>query len=107
MCVLLNSEWFKKITLKFFHKTLYDDIWQDIFDFKNGTNLKLFMKDTTYYIIGHYRYSEEKGNDSWMALSAYGKYDKENGKVIGPCYHDKESVIITVRINDIEHIEVF
>lgn len=104
---VFNSEWFKKITIRLFHKTLYDDIWQDVFDFKNGTNLKIFMKNKTYYIVGHYKYNEEKGNDSWMALSAYGKYDSHNNKPIGMCYHDNENVIITIRINDVETIEVF
>lgn len=104
---ILNSEGFKKITLKYFHKTLYDDIWQDVFDFKNGTNLKLMIKGEAYYIIGHYKFSEEKGNDSWMALSAYGKYSKKKGEPIGAVYHNNENVIITIRISDVEQIEVF
>lgn len=107
MALMFNSEWFKKITLIYFHKTLYEDIWQDIFDFKNGTNLKLYIKDKKYYIVGHYRYSEEKGDESWMALSAYGMYTKKEGKPIEPLYHDKENVIITVRMRDVEQIEVF
>lgn len=107
LALMFNSGWFKKITLKIFHKTLYDDIWQDVFDFKNGTNLKITIKDKPYYIIGHYRFSEEKGEESWMALSAYGKYSKEKNESIGQCYHDKENVIITIRMSDVEQIEVF
>ena len=68
--------------------------------------MKLYMKDKKYYIIGHYRYSEEKGDESWMALSAYGMYTKKEGKPIEPRYHDKENVIITVRMRDVEQIEV-
>lgn len=107
LSLVFKSETFKKMTLKCFHKTLYDDIWQDVFDFKNGTNLKVYMRDKTYYVVGHYKYNEEKGDDSWMALSAYGMFDKANNKPVGLSYVDNENVIITLRMRDIEHIEVF
>ena len=105
--LMLKSEWFKKFTLKFFHKTIYEDIWQDVFDFKKGTNLKLYMRDKDYYIMGHYRYNEEKGEESWMALSAPSTRDKDTNKIIGISYETKESVITTIRMCDIEKIEIF
>lgn len=74
---------------------------------KRGTNLKIYIKDKDYYIVGHYKFNEEKGDESWMALSAYGKYSKEKNEPIGQCYHDKENVIITIRMRDVEQIEVF
>lgn len=107
VALLFNSEYFKEYTLKYFHKTLYDDIWQDVFDFKNGTNLKIYIKDRNYYIIGHYKFNEEKEENSWIALSAYSMYSKEQNELIEPSYSDNENVLITLRMKDIEHIEVF
>lgn len=107
--ILSQRKWFKKITIKLFHKTLNNDIWRDIFDLENGSNLKVYLKDQDYYIIGHLKNHEEKGNDSWIALSAFAKFDKETNKNYKnePSYLDKKDVIITVRFSDIEHIEIF
>lgn len=107
LSIIFNSKCFKDFTLKYFHKTLYDDIWQDVFDFKNGTNLKVYIKDKEYYIMGHYRFSEEKGEESWMALSAHTYRNKETNEIIGLDYSKNEKVLVTIRIYDIEHIEVF
>lgn len=109
MTILSQRKWFKKITVKLFHKTLNNDIWRDIFDLENGSNLKVYLKDQDYYIIGHLKNHEEKGNDSWIALSAFAKFDKETNKNYKnePSYLDKKDIIITVRFSDIEHIEIF
>lgn len=32
IAILSQRKWFKKITVKLFHKTLNDDIWRDVFD---------------------------------------------------------------------------
>lgn len=109
MTILSQRKWFKKITVKLFHKTLNNDIWRDIFDLENGSNLKVYLKDQDYYIIGHLKNHEEKGNDSWIALSAFAKFDKETNKNYKneQSYLDKKDIIITVRFSDIEHIEIF
>lgn len=106
---IFSAKWFSKISIKIFHKTLNDDIWMDVLDFKEGSNLKVYLKDKDYYVIGHHKNHEEKGNDSWLALSAFGKYSKETNKACDGenLYHDKENVIYTVRFSDIEHIEIF
>lgn len=78
-----------------------------MFDFKKGTNLKIYIKDKDYYIVGHYKFNEEKGDESWMALSAHGIYNKETGRVVGQDYHSNDNVIITIRMREVEQIEVF
>lgn len=107
--ILSQRKWFRKITVKLFHKTLNNDIWRDVFDLENGSNLKVYLKDKDYYIIGHHKNHEEKGNDSWIALSAFAKFDKETNQNYKnePSYLDKKDVIITIRFSDIEHIEIF
>lgn len=112
VCLIAISsqrKWFKKITVKLFHKTLNDDIWRDVFDLENGSNLKVYLKDKDYYIIGHLKNYEEKENDSWIALRSFAKFHKETNENYEnePNYLDNKDVVIVVRFSDIEHIEVF
>lgn len=107
--LLFPSKLFSKITVFLFHKTPNEDIWRDVLDLKNGSNLKVYLKNEPYYVIGHHKNHEEKGNDSWLALTAFAKYDK---KTNNPLHNEAsflgdESVIFTIRFSDIEHIEIF
>ena len=113
IAILSQWKYFKKLTVKLFHKTLNDDIWRDVLDLKHGSNLKVYLKDKDYYIIGHHKNHEENGNDSWLALSSFGKYDKETNANYKkePNFtennRENEFRIITVKFSDIEHIEIF
>lgn len=111
LSIICNNKYFKTITVKLFHKTPHNDIWRDVLDFENGSNLKVYLKDKDYYIIGHHFNHEENGNDSWLALNGFAKIDKNTNLYYKnePRYNDgqNESVIITVRLSDIEHIEIF
>lgn len=51
------------------HKSIHDDIWQDIIDYKNGTTLRMVCDDATY--TGILLFHEEKGLDSWFVLDNY------------------------------------
>lgn len=103
------SRLFKKFMVKFFNKTPNNDIWRDVLDFKNGSNLKVYLKEQNYYVIGHYKAHEEKGNDSWIALSGFCKIDKYTNQNYGnePSFIDDDSCIITLNFSNIEHIEIF
>lgn len=57
--------------IKVFHHTLNDTIWSDIINCKVGANLKVYLKDKDYFIIGQYRLNEENGEDSWLTTTAY------------------------------------
>jgi len=109
IAIFSQRKWFKRFTVKLFHKTLNDDIWRDVLDLENGSNLKVYLKDKDYYLIGHHKNHEEKGNDSWLALSGFAKFNKEtnNNYKNEPSYINNEKIIITVRFSDIEHIEIF
>lgn len=104
---IYSSEKFKSIMIKHFHKTQNDDIWKDVFDYKNGSNLKVYFKESSTYLIGHYKANEENGSESWFALSGYGKYDIITDKPIGITYHDNKNIIVTFKISDVKHIEIF
>lgn len=107
--ILSQRKMFKKITVKLFHKTLNNDIWRDVLDLENGSNLKVYLKDQDYYIIGHHKNHEENGNDSWLALSAFAKLDKDTNEYYKnePIYLDKSNITIIIRFSDVEHIEIF
>lgn len=100
---------FKNVMVKLFHKTPNDDIWRDVLDLDNGSNLKVYLKNQDYYVIGHHKNHEEKDGESWLALSAFCKIDKTTNQIFGneKSYLEKEDVIITIRFSDIEHIEIF
>lgn len=109
LALIFSSKCFSKITKFLFHKTPNENIWRDVLDLKNGSNLKVYLKNEDYYIIGHHKNHEEKEGESWLAVSAFGKFDKvtnENYKE-EPKYLDDENVIYTIRFSDIEHIEIF
>lgn len=78
-------------------------------DLKNGSNLRLYLKDKNYYIVGHLKYFEENGNDSWIALSAFSKRYKDDKTLLENenNYSDNSNYIITVRLSDVEYIEIY
>lgn len=107
--LIFSSKWFSKFTVNLFHKTPNEDIWRDVLDLKYGSNLKLYLKNEEYYIIGHHKNHEEKDSDCWIAVSAFAKFDKVTNKPYKeePSFLNDENVIYTVRFSDIEHIEIF
>lgn len=58
-----------KIFLKINYKSIHNDIWNDIIDYKNGTSLRIICNDAIYtgILVAH----EEKGTDSWFVLRDY------------------------------------
>lgn len=109
VAILFSSKRFSKITVFLFNKTPNDDIWRDVLDLKKGSNLKIYLKNEEYYIIGHHKNHEDKEGESWLAVSAFGKFDKETNKNYRnePSFLNDENVIYTIRFSDIEHIEIF
>lgn len=107
--IIYNNKSFKHLTVKLFHKTPYNNIWRDVFDLDNGSNLKVYLKNKNYYIIGHHKNHEEKGDDSWLALSAFAKFDINTNRISEntQSYLDRDDIVITIRLSDIEYMEVF
>ena len=106
-CALVfRAKWFSKLLVACFNKTPNNNIWVDILDFKKGSNLKIYEKGKDYYITGHHYANEEKGNDSWFAVTAYSKTKIENNTVFENHATD-EKAILAVRLSDIDHMEIF
>lgn len=109
LSILFTCKWFSKLMVILFHKTPNENIWRDVLDFKNGSNLKIYLKNENYYVIGHHRNLEEKGTESWITLSGFAKFDKNTNEnyMNEPSYINDESVTYMIRLADIEHIEIF
>jgi len=109
IAVIFSSKWFSKFTVKLFHKTPNEDIWRDILDLRNGSNLKVYIKNEKYYVIGHHKNHEEKDGDCWLAISAFAKFDKDTNENYNeePSFLNDDNIIYTIRFSDIEHIEIF
>lgn len=109
IALIVSRKWFSNVMVYWFHKTTNDDIWREVINWKDGSNLKIYLKDQEYYLIGHQKNMEEKGEESWIAISAFGKFDKKTNENYReePSYLDDENVVYTVRLSDIEHMEIF
>ena len=109
IALVFSSKHFSRLTVYLFNKTPNDSIWYDVLDLKNGSNLKIYLKNKDYYVIGHHKNHEENGNDSWIAVSAFGKFDVKTNQLVRhePSYLNNPEVIFTVRLSDVEHIEIF
>ena len=103
---LCNSKKFMKVTVKIFGKTTNDEIWRDIFDVKDGSNLKIYEKGKEYYVRGRLKNMEEKGENSWIAISSYTKISTVDDAIIEDYITDVKA-IYTVRLSDVDHFEVF
>ena len=103
---IYTSRLFKKFIVKSFQRSPHDSIWRNVLDYEKGTNLKVYLKNKDYYIIGHFYTHEEKGNDSWFSLSAFIKTDiKTNKDIVN--YQEHKDVYIVFNLKDVDTIEVF
>ena len=100
------AKWFSGVMVALFHKTPNDNIWRDVLDLTNGSNLKLYIRDADYYIIGHHRNIDEKGDDSWVVLTEFIKHNKNDNRVI-ETHEGKKDDMIAIRMSDVEYAEIF
>ena len=100
------AKWFSQVMVKLFHKTPNDNIWRDVLDLRNGSNLKLYIREEDYYVMGHHRNIEEKGDDSWIVLTGFVKLNKSDNTELESHKGDNKSMI-AIRLADIEYAEIF
>ena len=107
MAILFSTKMLKKILVKLFHKTPHNDIWHDVLDFDEGSNLKIYFKDSNIGIIGHHKVHEENGDNSWFAISAPIKFNTETDEVVDDRNSNNEDFVIIFRLNDVRQMEIF
>lgn len=100
------AKWFSQVMVKLFHKTPNDNIWRDVLDLRNGSNLKLYIRGEDYYVVGHHRIIEEKGDDSWIVLTGFVKLNKSDDTELESHKEDNKSMI-AIRLADVEYAEIF
>lgn len=100
------AKWFSQVMVKLFHKTPNDNIWRDVLDLRNGSNLKLYIREEDYYVAGHHRNIEEKGDDSWIVLTGFVKLNKSDNTELESHKGDNKSMI-AIRLADVEYAEIF
>lgn len=91
-----------RILLHINNKSLHDDIWQDIIDYRNGTTLRFICGDTTY--IGTLVIHEERGNDSWFVLDDY-IVEEKNSKYKAEDMNFRSRIAINLR--DVDRVELY
>lgn len=101
---ICKSNIFAKILKAVNNKTINDDIFNDIIDYKKRTIMCIYLKNSDKFYCGTYCMREEKGLESWIVLVDYGVSD-DNGIVF-----DSTSVSqhysMAVNERDIERIEL-
>ena len=90
------AKWFSQVMVKLFHKTPNDNIWRDVLDFR----------EEDYYVAGHHRNIEEKGDDSWIVLTGFVKLNKSDNTELESHKGDNKSMI-AIRLADVEYAEIF
>lgn len=108
-CNIVKSNRFQNFILRQSHGTIHTDYWQDAIDFENGMNVKIYPKDSKYYVIGDINLlSDYNDKERWISLSNFGKYDKStNDPLKEELYELDDDSCYHIRLSDIEHIETF
>ena len=75
-------------------------------DLRNGSNLKLYIREEDYYVLGHHRNIEETGDDSWIVLTGFVKLNKSDDTELESHKEDNKSMI-AIRLADVEYAEIF
>lgn len=105
--ILFSANPIRKALVRFFHKTPHNDIWRDVLDLDNGSNLKIYFKESNVGIIGHHKVHEENGENSWFAISAPIKFDIKTDKIIDDRNMDNEDIVVVFKLQDIRQMEIF
>ena len=86
-----------------FVRSLHDDMWAAIIDFKRGTMLRVTLKNGNR-VYGGFHAVEEKGNESWLALDSYYVEDRD-GTELANAKKRREGALFVFRVSEIERFE--
>lgn len=84
------------------HKSIHNDVWNDIVDYKNGTRVKINTESGIY--MGILCAHEEKGNDSWFVIKDY-YVEEADFKYLSTDF--EENAKLAINLKDVKYIEIF
>ncbi len=93
---------------KFFYKSLDEDVWYAISDFKKGTTLRVYLNDSDISYQGYFT-EDHKSEDGhrWIVLTNYKKFVGSESHADEPLFDYKEDdarkiVLDTTKISRVE-----
>ncbi len=93
------------------NKSVNDNIWRDVIDFDLGSRILVSMIGSDYGYLGLLLEIEEKGHDSWFALTDWRKVKlNENDEVIASFQHADDPDVktsIVLRLSDVRLAMLF
>lgn len=105
--ILYHNENVKRVFNRVSRKTLHSNIWESLMDFKYGNTVMFVMKNGTL-VCGTLHEIEEKGNDSWVALSSYICQSYSDDTEVYACSAADQDVnsVLVIRLADVVQAEV-
>lgn len=88
------------------NKSINNDIFDDIIDYKKPTMLQIYLKGSNIFYIGKFCFREEKELNSWFVLIDYYCVDKETYEVIYDPDIANQKSSVAINLKDIERIEI-
>lgn len=104
---LKNTRWVQRLLNHANNKSVNDDIFDDIIDYKNSTWLYIYIKASNICYAGNFSRREEKGMDSWIVLVHYYIIDKETLLKIGTQDTAEMRTSVAINLSNVERIELF
>lgn len=98
-----KSKRIQKFLFFIYNKSINDNVFNDLIDFKKPTNIKIYLKSSDYFYKGKFCYLEEKGLDSWIVLKNYIKSNKSVNS-------DPEEIVnsaVVINLRNIDNMEFY
>ena len=101
-----NSKIFIRLLRKLNHKSINDDIFDDIIDYDKITMMQVYIKSSDIYYIGRFSFREENGLNSWISLIYYVCVDRKTNEVLFDPEEAKHDSSVAIKLCDVERIEI-
>lgn len=88
------------------NKSVHEDIFDDIIDYKKRTMMKIYIKSSDVYYLGRFSFREEKGLESWIVLIDYYCLDRSDNRILFDPEADDLISSVAINSKDVERLEI-
>lgn len=88
------------------NKSINDNIFDDMIDYKKRTMMKIYIKSSDIYYLGRFAFREEKGIESWIALIDYYCLNIKDDDISFDPGHDNLKSSVVINLREVERIEI-